>query len=99
MFLFIINNRYIMDKKNEGIYNMNFPNKKDNLINEIPFQNMINYQNNIFPFGPVPNIVFVDTNFLKKKRESQELSQNDILSSGDKANRKYLYLLILYIFF
>ena len=99
MFLFIINNRYIMDKKNENIYNMNFPNKKDNLRNEIPFQNMLNYQNNIFPFGPVPNIVFVDTNFLKKKRESQELSQNDILSSGDKANRKYLYLLILYIFF
>ena len=87
-----------MDKKNENIYNMNFSNKKDNLRNEIPFPNMINYQNNIFPFGPIPNIVFVGTNFLNKKRENQELSPIETFPSGDKTKRKYLYLLILYIF-
>ena len=82
-----------MDKKNEGIYNMNFPNKKDNLRNEIPFQNMLNYQNNIFPFGPVPNIVFVDTNFLNKKRAQEDLQPTaDIHPSRDNSKSKYFIL-------
>ena len=45
--------------------------------------------NNIFQFSPLPNIVFVDTNFLNKKRESQELLPNDILPSEDKSKCKY----------
>jgi hypothetical protein len=87
-----------MDKKNPNVYNINHSNKKDNLRNEIPFQNMLLNPNNIFQIGPVPNIVFVNTNFLNKKRETQELSSNDILSSEDIKKCKYFYLLILYIF-
>lgn len=78
-----------MDKKNKNIYNMNYSNNKDNLRNEIPFQNMVINPNNIFQFGTMPNIVFVDTNFLKKKRESEELSSNDILHSQDNSKSKY----------
>ena len=90
-----------MDKKNENIYNMNYSNKKDNLRNEIPYPNMINYQNNIFPFGPIPNFVLVGPNFLNKKREAQEISPIETLSSGDKTKSKYLFLLylLIYIFF
>ena len=88
-----------MDKKNQNIYKSNHSNKKDNLRNEIPFQNMLLNRNNIFQIGPVPNIVFVNTNFLNKKREPQELSSNDNISTEDKNKCKYLYLLILYIFF
>ena len=78
-----------MDKENKNIYNMNYSNNKDNLRNEIPFQNMVINPNNIFQFGTMPNIVFVDTNFLKKKREPEELLSNDILPSQDNSNSKY----------
>ena len=102
MFLFIINNRY-MDRKNQKIYSRDNSNKKDNNIrnlrNEIPFQNMMLNPNNIFQFGPIPNIVFVDTNFLNKKRESQDLSPNDILPSEDKSKCKYLYQFNIIYFF
>lgn len=86
-----------MDKKNENSYNIKYPIKKDNLRNEIAFQNMLIHQNNLFPIGPMPNIVFVDTNFLNKKREVQELSTSDILGSGDKSKCKY-YSNYYYIF-
>ena len=89
MFLIIINNRY-MDRKNQKIYSRDNSNRKDNNIrNEIPFQNMLINPNNIFQFSPLPKIVFVDTNFLNKKRESQELLPNDILPSEDKSKCKY----------
>lgn len=87
-----------MDKKNQNIYKSNHSNKKDNLRNEIPFQNMLLNPNNIFQIGPVPNILFVNTNFLNKKRESEDLSSNDNASPEDKKKCKYLFLLILYIF-
>ena len=87
-----------MDKKNENSYNIKYPIKKDNLRNEIAFQNMLIHPNNLFPIGPMPNIVFVDTNFLNKKREAQELSTSDILGTGDKSKRKYYFKLLLYFF-
>ena len=82
-----------MDKKNKNIYNMNFSNKKDNLRNEIPFQNMVINPNNIFQFGPMPNIVFVDTNFLNKKRAQEDLQPTaDIHPSRDNSKSKYFIL-------
>ena len=38
----------------------------------------------------MPNIVFVDTNFLNKKRESQDSSTIGMNQSEDKTKRKYL---------
>ena len=87
-----------MDKKNENSYNIKFPIKKDNLRNEIAFQNMLIHPNNLFPIGPMPNIVFVDTNFLNKKREVQDLSTCDILGTGEKSKCKYYFKLLLYFF-
>ena len=82
-----------MDKKNKNIYNMNYSNKKDNLRNEIPFQNMVINPNNIFQFGPMPNIVFVDTNFLNKKRAQEDLQPTaDIHPSRDNSKSKYFIL-------
>ena len=43
-----------MDKKNKNIYNMNYSNNKDNLRNEIPFQNMVINPNMQFCFGYGP---------------------------------------------
>ena len=88
-----------MDKINKNIYNMNFPNKKDNLRNEIPFQNMVINPNNIFQFGPMPNIVFVDTNFLNKKRGQEDLQPTDILPSRDNSKSKYFILFNIIYFF
>ena len=100
MFLFIINNRYMMDKKAETGYNTNYSTKKDNIRNELPFQNILNYPNNIFQIGPMPNIVFVDTNFLNKKRESQDSSTIGMNQSEDKTKRKYLIPInIIYFIF
>ena len=79
-----------MDKKIETCYNMNYSTKKENLRNELPFQNMLNYPNNIFQFGPMPNIVFVDTNFLSKKRESKDSNPIDMMQSQEKTKSKYL---------
>jgi hypothetical protein len=79
-----------MDKKTEACYNLNYSTKKDNLRNELPFQNMLNYPNNIFQFGPMPNIVFVDTNFLNKKRESKDSNQIDMIQFQEKTKCKYL---------
>ena len=88
-----------MDKKNQNIYNMNYQPKKDNLRNEIAFQNILINPNNIFPIGPMSNIVLFNTNFLNKKREPQELLHNDIFNPGERAKRKYYSILILYIFY
>ena len=51
---------------------------------------MLNYSNNLFQFGPIPNIVFVDTNFLSKKRESQDSNQICMMQSEEKTKCKYL---------
>jgi hypothetical protein len=88
-----------MDKKNENSYNIKYPIKKDNLRSEIAFQNMLIHPNNLFPIGPMPNIVFVDTNFLNKKREVQDLSTCDILGTGEKSKCKYYFKLLLYFFY
>jgi hypothetical protein len=46
-------------------------------------------QNNIIPMGPMPNIVLVDTNFLNRKREGQDISANNVFTSNDNFKRKY----------
>ncbi len=55
----------------------------------MPFQNMAIRQNNIIPMGPMPNIVLVDTNYLNRKREGQELSVNYAFDPSDNSNCKY----------
>ena len=88
-----------MDKKNKNLHNMNYSNKRDNLRNEIPFQNMVINPNNLFQFGPMPNIVFVDTNFLNKKRGQEEIQSNDNIQSRDNSKCKYFILINIIYFF
>jgi hypothetical protein len=78
---------------------MNYSNKRDNLRNEIPFQNMVINPNNLFQFGPMPNIVFVDTNFLNKKRGQEEIQSNDNIQSRDNSKCKYFILINIIYFF
>ena len=60
---------------------------------------MVINPNNIFQFGPMPNIVFVDTNFLNKKRGQEDLQPTDILPSRDNSKSKYFILFNIIYFF
>ena len=78
-----------MDRKIPNIYNTNYSARNMTYRNDTPFQNMVIRQNNIIPMGPMPNIVLVDTNFLNRKREGQDISANNVFTSNDNFKRKY----------
>ena len=78
-----------MDRKIQKIYNADYMTRNDGYRNVMPFQNMSIGQNSIIPMGPMPNIVLVDTNYLNRKREGQELSVNYTFDPSDNSNCKY----------
>ena len=78
-----------MDRKIPNMYNANFSARNDVYRNDMPFQNMVIRQNNMIPVGPMPNYVYVDTNFLNKKREGQDISGNSAFNSNDNIKSKY----------
>lgn len=78
-----------MDRKIPNMYNANFAARNDVYRNDMPFQNMVIRQNNMIPVGPMPNYVYVDTNFLNKKREGQDISGNSAFNSNDNIKSKY----------
>ena len=78
-----------MDKKIQNIYNTNYLVRNDAYRSDMPFQNMVLRQNSIIPMGPMPNIVLVDTNYLNRKREGQDLSANTAFNPRDNTNCKY----------
>ena len=78
-----------MDRKIPNIYNTNYSARNMTYRNDTPFQNMVIRQNNIIPMGPMPNIVLVDTNFLNRKREGQDISANNVFTPNDNFKRKY----------
>ena len=78
-----------MDRKIPNLYNTNFSARNEVYRNDMPFQNMVIRPNNLIPMGPMPNYMFVDTNFLNKKREAKELSGNSAFNSSDNSKSKY----------
>ena len=78
-----------MDRKIPSIYNTNYSARNMTYRNDTPFQNMVIRQNNIIPMGPMPNIVLVDTNFLNRKREGQDISANNVFTPNDNFKSKY----------
>ena len=78
-----------MDRKIQKIYNADYMTRNDGYRNVMPFQNMSIGQNSIIPMGPMPNIVLVDTNFLNRKREGQNISANNVFTPNDNFKRKY----------
>ena len=78
-----------MDRKIPNLYNTNFSARNDVYRNDIPFQNMVIRPNNMIQMGPLQNYVFVDNNFLNKKREAQELSGKSAFNSSDNSKSKY----------
>jgi hypothetical protein len=78
-----------MDRKIPNIYNTNYSARNMTYRNDTPFQNMVIRQNNIIPMGPMPNIVLVDTNFLNRKREGQDISANNVFTPNDNFKSKY----------
>lgn len=81
-----------MDTKKEKFYNMTNQKKKDNLRNEITFQNMLVNPNNIFELRTIPNVLILNPNFLNKKRD-QPINEN-IDSNNDNNKSKYQFLYI-----
>ena len=78
-----------MDRKIPNMYNLNYSARNMPYRTDTPFQNMSIRQNNIIPMGPMPNIVLVDTNFLNRKREGQDISVNNVFTPNDNFKRKY----------
>ena len=78
-----------MDRKIPNIYNTNYSARNMTYRNDTPFQNMVIRQNNIIPMGPMPNIVLVDTNFLNRKREGQDILANNVFTPNDNFKSKY----------
>ena len=78
-----------MDKKFENKYSYNYVPRNDVYRNQIPFQNMIRSQNGIIPIAPMPNIVYMDTNYLNKKREAKDISAGNAYNSIDNTKSKF----------
>lgn len=86
-----------MDTNNEKIYNNNYQSKKGNLRNEVAFQNMIINPNAIYGIQPMPNLLFVENNFLNKKRGASPNGNN--ITNFDSNNKCKYLLSILNLFF
>ena len=78
-----------MDKILENKYSLNYSSRNALYRNQIPYQNMIIGQNGIIPIAPVPNIVYVDTNYLNKKREAKDISTSNMYNSVDNTKSKF----------
>ena len=78
-----------MDKKFENKYSYNYVSRNDVYRNQIPFQNVIRSQNGIIPIAPMPNIVYMDTNYLNKKRDAKDISSGTAYNSIDNTKSKF----------
>jgi hypothetical protein len=50
---------------------------------------MIRSQNGIIPIAPMPNIVYMDTNYLNKKRDAKDISSGTAYNSIDNTKSKF----------
>ena len=87
-----------MDTTNEKIYNNNYQSKKGNLRNDVAFQNMIINPNAIYGIQPMPNLLYLENNFLSKKRGTTSATGNNTTNFDSNSKCKYL-LSILNLFF
>ena len=78
-----------MDRKIPNLYNTTYAARNDIYRNGMPFQNMVIRQNNTIPMSSMQNYVYVNTNYLNKKREGQDISGNSAFNSSDNSKSKY----------
>ena len=78
-----------MDKKPENKYTFNYSSRNDLYRNQITYPNIIMGQNGIIPIAPMPNIVYLDANYLNKKREADDIPSVNVINNADNTKSKF----------